>query len=139
MENLVSKARYSCHYAPLAALLIAPLISQPGHAVGYFGTYTATLWNTPSEYFTEADWQLFENTLKRTLDSVPDGQTVAWTNPASKASGEFTVLKSVRRQGQDCREVKIIGQAGGQRRVTGIAFCKEDAGIWKAIPGKNRK
>lgn len=139
MENPVSKARFSCRHAALAALLTTPLISQPGHAVGYFGTYTATLWNTPAEYFTDADWQLFENTLKRTLDSVPDGQTVAWANPASKASGEFTVLKSVRRQGQDCREVKLVSQAGGQRRVTGIAFCKEDDGTWKAIPGKSRK
>lgn len=135
----MSIARHSCQSAALAALLIAPLISQPSHAVGYFGTYTATLWNTPAEYFTDADWQLFEDTLKHTLDSAPDGQAMTWANPASKASGEFTVLKSVNRKGQDCREVKIISQAGGQRRVTGIAFCKEDDGNWTAIPGKQRK
>ncbi len=122
-----------------AALLAVSLISPPAAAVGYFGTYTATLWNTPAENFTDDDWRLFEDTLKRTLDAAPDGQTQTWANPASKASGEFTVLKSLQRQGQNCREVKIASEAAGRRRVTGVAFCKEDDGSWKAIPGKQRK
>ena len=125
--------------AALAGWLTSALIPAPGHAVPIFGTYSATLWNTPSQYFTPADWQLFESTLMRTLDTAPDGQAVNWNNPASKANGEFTVLKSVRRQDQDCRQVKIASAAGGLRRVTGIAFCKEEDGTWKVIPGRNRK
>ena len=108
-------------------------------AVGYFGTYTSTLWNTPAEFYTDEDWSLFESTLQKTLDTSPDGVANAWTNPKSKATGEFTVLKSLTRNGQNCREVKIIGSAGGLRRVTGIAFCKEDDGTWLAIPGRGRQ
>jgi hypothetical protein len=125
--------------AALTGLLFSPLLSPPAYAIAYWGTYSATLWNTPSQYFTNQDWQLFESTLQRTLDSAPDGQTNTWTNAATKATGEFTVLKSVKKGEQDCRQVKIASQAGGLRRVTGIAFCKEDDGTWKAIPGRNQK
>jgi Surface antigen len=114
-------------------------LSQSALAIGYWGDYSATLWNTPSEYFTPQDWEMFEGTLRKTLDSAPDGQANAWSNPTSKASGEFTVLKSIQKNDRDCREVKIIASAGGLRRVTGIAFCKEDDNSWKAIPGKGRK
>ena len=124
--------------APLA-LLLALLMPHPAQAIAYWGTYGATLWNTPSEFFTDQDWKLFEAALNKTLDTAPDGQPVPWQNAASKASGEFTVLKSVKRGEQDCRQVKITSSAGGLRRVTGIAFCREDDGTWKAIPGKNRK
>ncbi len=126
--------------ASLFGLSLAALsLNQTAQAVGNWGTYSAILWNTPSEYFTTDDWQLFEETLHNTLDGSADGQAKAWSNPASKASGEFTVLKSVRRSDRDCREVKIIASAGGLRRVTGIAFCREDDGNWMAIPGKGRK
>ena len=124
--------------APLA-LILTLLMPHPAHAIAYWGTYGATLWNTPSQYFSAQDWQLFEAALTKTLDTAPDGQALPWQNAASKASGEFTVLKSVKRGEQDCRQVKITSAAGGQRRVTGIAFCREDDGTWKAIPGKNRK
>lgn len=126
---------------PLKALLVLSTcaLSQSALAVGYWGTYTSTLWDTPSQFFTEQDWSLFENTLQKTLDTAPDGQTQSWSNPTSKASGDFTVLKSVQRQGQDCREVKIVGSAGGLRRITGIAFCKEDDGTWTAVPGKGKQ
>ncbi len=127
------------NHAAIAGLLASPFLSHTCYAVAHWGTYSSTLWNTPSRYFTDQDWQLFEGTLKRTLDSAPDGQTNTWSNAASKASGEFTVLKSVSRQDQNCRQVKITSQAGGLRRVTGIAFCKEDDGSWKAIPGKGSK
>jgi surface antigen len=129
---------------PLRALIfglsVAGLsLSPSAHALGYWGTYSSTMWNTPSEYFTPQDWEQFEGTLRKTLDAAPDGQANAWSNSASKASGEFTILKSVRKNDQDCREVKITASAGGLRRVTGVAFCKEDDGTWTAIPGKGRK
>ncbi len=123
----------------LALLLLLPALPQTAHALSYFGTYSSTLWDTPSQYFTDADWKLFDDTLQKTLDTAPDGEANAWSNPASKASGDFTVLKSVKRNGQDCREVKIVATAGGYRRITGIAFCKEDDGSWKAVPGRNHK
>jgi len=125
--------------AVLLAALSIPVYSPPTHAVAYWGTYSSTLWNTPSQYFTDQDWQLFDDTLKSTLDAAPDGQPRAWSNPASKAAGEFTVLKSLQHNGKDCRQVKIVSSAGGLRRVTGIAFCKDEEAGWQAIPGKGVK
>ncbi|GAB6047971.1 hypothetical protein JCM19379_17980 [Methyloparacoccus murrellii] len=123
----------------LCLLLTSPVLPHPAHAIAYWGTYGATLWNTPSGNFTNEDWQLFESALQKTLDTAPDGQPIAWSNPATKASGEFTVLKTVKRGDRDCRQVKVIGMARGLRRVTGIAFCHEDDGSWKAVSGKGRQ
>lgn len=123
----------------LASCLLMSVVMPRAEAIGFFGTYTATLWNTPSQYFTDGDWDLFEHALRDVLDHHADGESQAWSNVKSKASGEFTVLKSLEKSGQPCREVKIVASAGGMRRVTGVAFCKNDDGSWEAIPGKNRK
>ena len=135
----MNKPRFMMKAFLLGLSLAGVSLSQSTHAVGYWGSYSATLWNTPSEYFTPEDWELFEGSLRQTLDSAPDGQARAWSNPASKASGDFTVLKSLKKHERDCREVKITSSAGGLRRVTGIAFCKEDDGSWTAVPGKGHK
>lgn len=118
--------------AGLTGVVLPPLT----HAVAYFGTYSATLWNTPAEFFTADDWKLFEDTLRSTLNSQKDGGTTTWSNPATRASGEFTILKSVMKGEQVCREVKIINASHDRRRVTGVAFCKEDDGNWKAVSGR---
>lgn len=119
--------------------LLMSLQVPRAEAIGFFGTYTATLWNTPSQFFTDADWDLFETTLRDVLDHHVDGESKAWTNPKSKASGEFTALKSLVKNGKPCREIKIVASAGGMRRVTGIAFCKNEEGAWEAVPGKSQK
>jgi hypothetical protein len=123
----------------LASGLLMTLQIPRAEAIGFFGTYTATLWNTPSQFFTDDDWDLFEHSLRDVLDHHSDGESQAWTNPKSKASGEFTALKSLVRNGKPCREIKIVASAGGMRRVTGIAFCKNEEGAWEAVPGKNQK
>ena len=110
--------------------------TAPSHAIAYYGTYSSILWNTPGQYFTDDDWKLFENTLNNTLNTAKDGETRAWANPATKASGEFTILRSVQRGDNSCREVKIISQAQGRRRVLGKAFCKQDDGTWKVVSGR---
>lgn len=123
----------------LFSLLLGLTLSHNAKAVGYWGTYSSTLWNTPSEYFTDEDWAFFEGTLRKTLDTAKDSEVVAWANPKSKTSGDFTVLKTVMRGERKCREVKITAQARELRRVTGIAFCQLDDGTWEAIPGHNAK
>lgn len=120
-------------------LLVISSISFNVFAIGNWGTYTATMWDTPSHYFTDEDWNLFDQSLEDTLNHAKDGETKSWSNPKTKANGEFVVLKSVIRQGQTCREVKIAAEAHAIRRVTGIAFCPADEGGWIAIPGHNRK
>ncbi len=121
------------------ALLLSALLSGHAHAIGYWGTYSATMWDTPYQYFTDEDWRIAEDALQDTLDHAKDGEPRAWSNPKTKTSGEYTVLKTVARKGQQCREVKMIAAAKDIRRVSGIAFCPADGGGWVAIPGHTRK
>jgi hypothetical protein len=129
--------RLSTILAP--ALLVSLLISGNAHALGYWGTYSATMWDTPYEYFTDEDWRIAEDSLQDTLNNAKDKETRNWKNPKSEASGSFTVLKTVARKGQQCREIKLVALVKDIRRVSGIAFCPADGGGWAAIPGKTRK
>jgi hypothetical protein len=121
-----------------ACLLLATSGDLP--AIGNWGSsYSEALWDTPWQHFTEDDWKGFNATLIDTLDHAKDGETRTWSNEKTKASGEFTVLKSVVRRGEQCRELKIVAEASGLRRITGIAYCPDDSGSWNAIPGRNGK
>jgi hypothetical protein len=121
------------------ALLLSALLSGHAHAIGYWGTYSSTMWDTPYQYFNDEDWRIAEDALQDTLNHAKDGEPRAWSNPKTKTSGEYTVLKTVARKGQQCREVKMIAAAKDIRRVSGIAFCPADGGGWVAIPGHTRK
>lgn len=121
------------------ALIISAMLSGNAFALGYWGTYESSMWDTPYEYFTDEDWRIAEDTLQATLNSAKDDEVRSWTNPKSKNSGEFVVLKTMERKGQQCREVKLVAEAHGIRRVSGIAFCPADEGGWVAIPGHARK
>lgn len=121
------------------ALLLSALMNSNAHAIGYWGTYSSTMWDTPYQYFTDEDWRIAEDALQNTLNNAKDGEPRAWSNPKTKTSGEYTVLKTVARKGQQCREVKMIAVAKDLRRVSGIAFCPADGGGWVAIPGHTRK
>lgn len=123
----------------LSTTLILLAFAGNAHAIGNWGTYTATMWDTPSHYFTDEDWGLFDAALTDVLDHAKDGESRTWSNPKTKANGEFVILKTVPRKDQLCREVKIAAEANAIRRVTGIAFCPGDEGGWVAIPGHNRK
>jgi hypothetical protein len=121
------------------AFLLSVLLSANAHAIGYWGTYSSTMWDTPYQYFTDEDWRIAEDALQNTLNTAKDEETRTWSNPKTKNSGEYTVLKTVARKGQQCREVKMIAAANGLRKVSGVAFCPADEGGWVAIPGHTRK
>ena len=113
--------------------------SSASHAVANFiGNYSAALWNTPAQFFTDEDWNIFNSTLVDVLDHSKDQEPKAWSNPKTKASGEFTVLKTVMKGDKICRQVKAVSSAGTARRVWGVAFCKTDGSTeeWLAVSGR---
>lgn len=123
----------------LPALLLSIFFNGNAHAIGYWGTYSSTMYDTPYQYFTDEDWKIAEDALQDTLNNGKDGENRPWSNPKTKTSGEYTVLKTVSRQGQQCREVKLVAAAKDRRKVSGIAFCPAEGGGWAAIPGHTRK
>lgn len=126
---------------PLVIVGAASLVgSGPALAIGNWGSsYSEALWDTPWQHFTDEDWKGFNATLDELLNQGKDGDTRTWNNAKTKASAEFTILKSVTRKEVLCKEVKIVAEAAGLRRVTGIAYCPDSDGQWTAIPGRNGK
>lgn len=121
----------------LIALLMITLagtsFTGTAQAIAYYGTYSSTLWNTPAQYFNDDDWKLFDQALKATLDSGEESKPRAWSNPATRASGEMTVLKTVNKGDRTCRELKIVNQANGSSHVSGVAFCRQEDGTWTVV------
>lgn len=111
--------------------------TAPSFAVMNFGTYQATMWNTPAQFFTDEDWTIFNATLEDVLNNAKDNDVPkTWSNPKTKAHGEFSILKTVEKHDTICREVKTANSAGTARRVWGVAFCKQEDGSWKAVSGR---
>jgi surface antigen len=124
----------------IAALLLGMLgttATGPAFALADFGTYSF-LRDTPAEAFTDEDWKIFKEALNGALNDAKDGETRGWENPATGASGEFTILKTVVKTDADCREVRMTNKAGNRTRTTGQVFCVGNDGIWKIGPVRKK-
>ena len=71
--------------------------------------------------------------LGRTLERVPDAQTVAWRNPNADAFYRVTPYESYRSEGRYCREYTVRAVvAGRQQQAFGIA-CRQPDGSWQIV------
>ena len=71
--------------------------------------------------------------LGRTLERVPDAQTVAWRNPGADAFYRVTPYESYRSDGRYCREYTLrAAVAGRQQQAFGIA-CRQPDGSWQIV------
>ena len=83
---------------------------------------------------TERDWRIFKDTAKEVLDNKKDKTTTPWRNPKSGASGKFSVLETLEREGAHCRKMGIFNSAGGVTSKSVFVFCKQPDGDWKVAP-----
>jgi surface antigen len=113
--------------------LLGTAFTGPTWALANYGTWSF-LRDTPAEFFTDDDWKVFKEALNGALNNAKDGETRSWENPATGASGEFTILRTVVKKNVDCREVRMTNRAGNRTRTTGQVFCVGDDGIWKLGP-----
>jgi len=116
----------------LAILLAAA--SFPAAAQNWVGL----LKNTPAERFDEEDLRIFMDTGRKALNETPDGQSVTWENPKTKARGEITVVKSFESKGRPCKEVRLHNEAGGRKGNSQLSLCKvEDK--WRLLSAQQLK
>lgn len=82
----------------------------------------------------ERDQLLAERNAQRTLETSPTGATLAWHNPDTGRSGDFTVDRTYRgSSGGPCREYTTTVTIDGEnRRATGTA-CRQADGSWRLI------
>jgi surface antigen len=86
--------------------------------------------DAPFTHFTDEDHRIFSETLNNALDKGADGESRAWTNPKTKASGEIKPLKSFERNGVACRTAHIANKAKGRSSVMEYNFCRQPSGTW---------
>jgi surface antigen len=94
--------------------------------------------DAPYTYFNEKDRRIFHNALDKALNSAPDNELSAWSNPSSGSRGEITPLDHFERAGKNCRQVKIFNEARGRRNQSVQVFCRQADGVWKweVVPQK---
>jgi surface antigen len=121
----------------LSILVIAfAFFASPAFAVNWI----SVLKNTPAERFDEEDIRLFLEAARKTLNETPDNQPVTWQNPATKAGGELTVLKSYESKGQACKALRVRNQAAGRKNDVTLNACKVE-NRWRLVgsPSSSKK
>jgi surface antigen len=99
--------------------------------------WVPVLKNSPAERFDDEDLQLFIKTARRTVNEAPDFQTVSWENPDTKHRGDFTILKTFKKEGHTCKQVRVQTEADGRKATSTVDACQID-GKWRLI-GAPRK
>jgi len=105
-----------------AALLVAGWPAA-GQGLGWMRGHTAG-------FFTDADWQLLEETLTVALNEAADGEPREWRNERSRAQGKVTPLVSDTRADVTCRRVRIESAARGTSSSHRYLFCRRGEGRW---------
>jgi surface antigen len=123
---------------------ILPALLLCVFGLGLSGLAHATNWilvlkNTPAEQFEEEDLRLFLDAGRTALNETPDGQTVSWENPETKAAGSITIIKTRIRDELTCKQVKLHNSAKGRVGNQVLDLCKDTNGKWKfASPPKKK-
>ena len=120
----------------MRVLLLVLLVTATPFAMAQ--NWVGLLKNTPAELFDEEDLRLFLDTSRKALNEAPDGQTLTWENPKTRARGEITVRKSFESKGRPCKELQLRNQAGGRKGESNVSLCKvEDK--WRLLSAQQLK
>jgi surface antigen len=113
----------------LLTCLIAIGLSTSVYAVNWI----AILKDTPAEKFNEDDMILFLDTARKALNELPEGQSLSWENPETKAHGTITVEISGTRSGQTCKRLGIENVAGNRQAKSALDLCMGKDGKWELM------
>ena len=117
----------------LLAIALA-LVTVPAMAQNWVGL----LKNGPAERFEEEDLRLFMETGRKALNETPDGQTLSWENPKTRARGDITVVKSFEWKTHPCKEVKLHNEAQGRKGDSTLRLCNVE-GKWRLLSSSQMK
>ena len=114
--------------------LLALVAVTPARALNW----VPLLKNSPAERFDEDDLQMFIVNARKAVNETPDNQTVSWENPATKANGDITVLKTFQKDGRTCKRVRVRNEAGGRKATSVVDACKFET-RWRLIGAPQRE
>jgi surface antigen len=94
---------------------------------GLVGAGAGSLLDTNSE-------RVRNQTVQRSLESVPAGTASSWTNPDSRTNGSVTPVRTFQNsQGAYCREFQQTVTIGGREERSYGTACRQPDGSWKIV------
>jgi surface antigen len=118
----------------LVQIVLAGPVAPPAMAQGW----VRLLRDTPAENFDDEDLRLFLDASRTALNDAADTVVVPWHNPASGNGGDFTAVRSFRRDGHPCREMRLRYEAGGKGASHVVDLCRID-GRWRALSPSQKR
>ena len=107
-----------------AVLVLAPLPAAPQTGL--------TFANSPFANFTDDDYKLFFDSVKKAASGEPGGAPVDWANTASGAHGTVRYTRALQRPEGDCREMQGENTARGKTEPFRVTVCKDPKGEWRS-------
>ena len=99
---------------------------------------SAVEWNflrySPTNHFTEQDWELLQQAGREALANGADGDIRGWSNPDTGAYGTIQPLDTTEREGMTCRRAVVYNNARGASGTSRFTFCKQEDGSWRVAP-----
>ena len=92
----------------------------------------------PIAYLDDVDKQILTDSFNAALNDGDDGETIAWTNPASGNSGKLKVLDTHTDYGTTCRTVRTFTKAGGREGGGIYRLCLADDESWQFAPKRRQ-
>jgi surface antigen len=111
------------HLAALAFLAAPPFAAQAQSNLTF-------LQDAPIARMTREDVALMTKNSNEALNGNADGETSAWTNPRTGASGTATPLRTFTQKGMKCRETEYTNHAGGLNGASRLTLCRQGSD-WK--------
>jgi surface antigen len=83
--------------------------------------------------FNDQDQTMMLERIDAALKSGKEGETLAWQNDKTGASGTVTALNRLTWDGLDCRRVKITNRFKSSTGEGVYRFCEKPKGSWKLV------
>ncbi len=117
------------HHMPgaLCAVALFTALAAPAYALGP----QDGLKNTPGAKFNSEDIALMKAQVFAALKAEKDGETLAWKNDKTGASGTVVPMDRLTWNGLSCRRVRIANAFQGQTAQGVYKFCQKPPGTWK--------
>lgn len=114
----------------LATAMMLGLVAQP-----LLASNLRWLNYSPVRFFTDHDWAIATAAGRQALNETKDGETVSWENPKSGNFGSLTPLGTATKNGETCRQLRIVNNAKGMMGSSVYEFCQKQDGKWGAVEG----
>ena len=89
--------------------------------------------DSPIASFNDNDLQLMHDNAFKALDTVKDGDKLAWSNADTGNSGLANPIKSFIKNGMSCRTLRLINKSNQNVAESIFNFCKTSNNSWKIL------